>query len=199
VVEMDFSNKKDDPTPWIGVDLDGVLVIDEGWKGASCIGAPIVRMIKRVQKWMDDGQRVKIFTARANPLVDTPEESYEERMYHLKLWIALIFKRDIEITYEKDLYMIELWDDRCVQVELNTGRRVDGEDCEDIRPDRPGFWRVKEKPYKGITYYRVLKIIQVGNQFCVDPFLPLHLVEGKRWFDGWAGMVSPLVEKGCKE
>jgi len=197
---MGFLNKKDDPTPWIGVDLDGVLVIDEGWKGASHFGAPIVRMIERVKKWLDNGQRVKIFTARANPLVDTLEESYDERMYHLQRWIVLVFKREIEITYEKDLYMIELWDDRCVQVELNTGRRVDGEDYEDTRPDRPGFWRVKEKPHKGITCYRVLKVVQAGNQLCVDLFLPLHVVEGKRWFGGWAGMVSPLfVEKGCEK
>lgn len=34
--------------------------------------------------------------------------------------------RVLIITNEKDYGMIELWDDRCVQVEINTGRRMDG-------------------------------------------------------------------------
>ncbi len=34
--------------------------------------------------------------------------------------------RDLEITNSKDLAMLELWDDRCVQLIPNTGRRADG-------------------------------------------------------------------------
>ena len=33
---------------------------------------------------------------------------------------------DLEITNVKDFYMIELWDDRVVQVVPNSGQRVDG-------------------------------------------------------------------------
>ena len=31
------------------------------------------------------------------------------------------------MTHEKDFRMIQLWDDRCVQVIPNTGLRADGE------------------------------------------------------------------------
>ena len=33
----------------------------------------------------------------------------------------------LPVTNVKDWHMLELWDDRAVQVEPNTGRRVDGE------------------------------------------------------------------------
>ena len=182
---------------WIGVDLDGTLIKDTGWKGGSHFGTPIPAMIERVEKWVDDGIRVKIMTARANPLVDTEEESYSDRMFCLRKWIVETFAEradSIEITYEKDLYMVELWDDRCVQVELNTGRRVDMKDTFGIRPNEPGFWRVKEKEKlnRGFVHYRVVKVVHWGNDLCVDPFLPLKMVERKRWFDCWAGKVSSL-------
>jgi len=124
-----LNKKRDhDDRPWIGVDFDGTIVEDTGWKGSRHIGKPIPKMMNRVRDWLREGKRVKIFKARANPMIDTEGERYIDRMFYLRKWLFDNFGQEIEITYEKDLYMIELWDDRCVQVVLNTGERVDGRD-----------------------------------------------------------------------
>ena len=34
----------------------------------------------------------------------------------------------VEVTDKKDFGMIELWDDRAIQIEANMGRRVDGKE-----------------------------------------------------------------------
>jgi hypothetical protein len=41
-------------------------------------------------------------------------------------WLASNGLVGVQITHEKDHKMIELWDDRCVQVIPNTGERADG-------------------------------------------------------------------------
>ena len=102
---------------WIGVDLDGTLAEYHGWVSAEHIGPPIPAMQERVLRWIAAGYRIKIFTARA---VD------QEQIPPVKAWLREHGFGDLEITHAKDFGMIELWDDRCVQVETNTGRRMDG-------------------------------------------------------------------------
>jgi len=51
---------------WIGVDLDGTLAFDEGWKGHQHIGPPIPLMLERVKRWLAMDIEVRIFTARAS-------------------------------------------------------------------------------------------------------------------------------------
>ncbi len=97
---------------WIGVDLDGTLAHYDGWKGPAHIGPAIPAMLNRVRQWISDGKVVKIFTARANIPIAIP---------YIKSWLQENGLPDLEITATKDLKMIELWDDRCVQVEKNTG------------------------------------------------------------------------------
>jgi len=41
-------------------------------------------------------------------------------------WCKLHIGQVLPLTCTKDYGMIELWDDRAVQVEMNTGRRMDG-------------------------------------------------------------------------
>ena len=53
---------------WIGVDLDGTLAEYDKWVSPTHIGKPILRMVKRVQKWLAEGRQVKIMTARVYPL-----------------------------------------------------------------------------------------------------------------------------------
>jgi hypothetical protein len=105
---------------WIAVDLDGTLAEYKGWRGADHVGAPIRRMRLRVVGWLNGrhpsgSTDVRIFTART-------EESYPA----IERWCIRQFGRKLPITNVKDFAMIELWDDRAVQVELNTGRRADG-------------------------------------------------------------------------
>ena len=117
---------------WIGVDLDGTLAVYNGWQGADTIGVPVPEMVDRVKLWLAEGKDVRIFTARiapADPLL-TPEEFARRSMevkvatYEIKKWCYLHLGKVLPITYQKDYGMTECWDDRCVQVEPNTGRKA---------------------------------------------------------------------------
>lgn len=107
---------------WIGVDLDGTLAEYHGWQGAQHIGAPIPKMVERVKNWIADGKDVRIFTARVAPQsIEAGAETYEEVLVPIAHWCLEHLGRVLTVTHEKDLGMIELWDDRCVQVLTNNG------------------------------------------------------------------------------
>jgi hypothetical protein len=113
-------------SPWIGVDLDGTLAHDSGKKGMDEIGNPIKPMLNRLKNWIAEGKTVKIFTARA---------SSPRQVVMIKKWLASYGLPDLEVTNVKDLRMIELWDDRCVQVMTNSGEPVGQKAA--FRRDRP--------------------------------------------------------------
>jgi hypothetical protein len=98
--------------PWIGVDLDGTLAEYYGW-GDGKIGKPIPEMMKRVKEWLANGNKVKIFTARAG------YDDSQVPMIHE--WLVKHGLPKLEVTAKKDFDMTELWDDRCIQVVPNTG------------------------------------------------------------------------------
>ncbi len=104
---------------WIGVDLDGTLAHYGDWLGLQHIGRPVPKMVERVKRWLSEGKRVKIFTARAS--------RGERAIGFIRDWLEekAGLPRELEITCEKDFGMTELWDDRAVQVIPNTGRRAD--------------------------------------------------------------------------
>lgn len=102
---------------WIGVDLDGTLAHYDGWKGIEHIGDPVPAMVERVRRWLDEGKSVKIFTARVC-------RDRDEVVQHIHRWCAKHGLPPLEVTNVKDFGMIELWDDRCVAVEPNTGVRL---------------------------------------------------------------------------
>lgn len=104
---------------WIGVDLDGTLAEYDGWIGPHYIGPPIAPMVERVKRWLADGREVRIFTARAYGAdIGTIE--------CIKRWCVEHIGQELLVTCVKNYGMIELWDDRAVQVTTNTGRRADG-------------------------------------------------------------------------
>jgi hypothetical protein len=108
--------------PWIGVDLDGTLAFYDEWRGPDHIGAPIRPMVDRVKRWVADGLLVKVLTARVHP--SNPGRTASTlAFFH---WSLATFGFVLTMTHEKDFDMIELWDDRCVQVIPNTGQRADG-------------------------------------------------------------------------
>lgn len=118
---------------WIGVDLDGTLAEYDGWKGETHIGDPVPAMAFRVRKWLADGRTVKIFTARVGNAgavlnLDGTVRDTEAVRNVIQDWTHTHFGVRLPVTAEKDFGMIELWDDRCVQVEANTGKRMDGRD-----------------------------------------------------------------------
>ena len=114
---------------WIGVDLDGTLAKRDfgGDTGVAFdpdhIGDPIDVMVERVRRWLYDGKEVRIFTARAgHPNFNAATVAT------VHAWLAKLGIPPLPVTCVKDYEMKELWDDQCVQVEQNTGRRVDGKE-----------------------------------------------------------------------
>lgn len=98
---------------WIGVDLDGTLAHYTSWQEqGNNIGAPIQPMLDRVKAWVEEGQEVRIFTARSGQ-----EEMIQD-------WLVSVGLPRLKVTNQKDPYMYMLWDDRCVQVKANTGEPV---------------------------------------------------------------------------
>lgn len=104
---------------WIGVDFDGTLA--EYHKFGQPLGRPIPPMVERVKKWIEEGKKVKIFTARC---FDENACRDSEQIRAVDEWCKLHLGHYLEITCIKDMHMIELWDDRAVTVELNTGRQI---------------------------------------------------------------------------
>lgn len=118
---------------WIGVDLDGTLARYDGWKGIDHIGDPIPAMVERVKRWLADGRDVRIFTARVDggevAIAMGDQNGVAHRdvpmvRYHIEQWCLRHIGAILPITNVKDYGMIELWDDRVVQVIPNTGEPV---------------------------------------------------------------------------
>lgn len=107
---------------WIGVDLDGTLAFYDRWRGERHIGAPVPAMLARVKAWLAAGMEVRIFTARVSGHHAEAREVEEA----IKAWCREHVGQALPVTCTKDYQMVELWDDRAVQVRKNTGERVDG-------------------------------------------------------------------------
>lgn len=120
---------------WIGVDLDGVLAEYHGWPADGSIGKPVPAMVERVKAWLAEGKDVRIFTARGWPLGTTEEYATggtalatlerltqaQNQAEKICAWSEQHLGQRLRITCVKDHSMIELWDDRAVQVVPNTG------------------------------------------------------------------------------
>lgn len=123
---------------WVGVDLDGTLAHYDGWVSSSHVGEPVPAMLQRVKLWLAAGEEVRIFTARIHPIDGcvmpgemlmfqpaTPRD--RDAVLALRAiqdwclaWLGVV----LPVTNVKDYGMKELYDDRCVQVELNTGKLI---------------------------------------------------------------------------
>ena len=99
---------------WIGVDLDGTLAHYTEWKGIEDIGPIVESMKARVLEWLDKGLEVRIFTARWH--------NGPEQIKIIQDWLEANGLPRLEVTATKDFATIEIWDDRCVQIEINTGK-----------------------------------------------------------------------------
>lgn len=111
---------------WIGVDLDGTLARygDEPFS-ANHIGAPVPKMVERVKKWLAEGTPVRIVTARAvSNIIDFSTGEPVDMITPIEEWCEEHIGKVLPVTNQKDFGMIELWDDRAVRVEANTGRRI---------------------------------------------------------------------------
>lgn len=103
---------------WIGVDFDGTLAHYGAWKGEGHAGAPIPAMVRRVKRWLAKGIEVRVVTAR----VALGDEAAVVSRAAIERWCLEHVGQRLQVTAAKDYQMLELWDDRAVQVETNTGR-----------------------------------------------------------------------------
>lgn len=110
---MDAETKQSQP--WIGVDLDGTLAHDGAFIGKNKVGKPVKAMLKRVRAWREQGYEVRIFTARAS------DNSY---LPAIQKWLEKHKLGNMVITNRLDRDCLEVWDDRAIQVQRNTGDPV---------------------------------------------------------------------------
>jgi hypothetical protein len=106
------------------VDLDGTLAMYDSSADPGHIGKPIPLMVQRVKAWINDGYEVRIFTARACRASYRSERERSDVILLIQDWCMQHIGYRLEVTNEKDFRMIELYDDRCVQVQPNTGMLV---------------------------------------------------------------------------
>ena len=115
---------------WIGIDLDSTLAHYDEWRGVEHIGQPIQPMVDRVKRWVAEGYDVRIFTARVDGGTVLADDDARKEQYQnvarvkavIEAWCMEHIGFILPITNVKDYGMWVLYDDRCVQVEKNTGR-----------------------------------------------------------------------------
>ena len=103
---------------WIGVDLDGTLARHDRTTEFPRIGEPIPKMLERVKQMLNEGYEVRIMTAR----VAYDYQGFQEQL--IKEWCKEHIGSELAVTCQKDYSMIELWDDRAIRVERNTGEII---------------------------------------------------------------------------
>lgn len=102
---------------WIGVDLDGTLAQYDG--SIINIGPPTTNefgptMVERIKNWRKSGYDVRIFTARVGP--GNGDDIVAEQTKLIEDWCEENIGEKLPITATKDFGMVELWDDRAIQV-----------------------------------------------------------------------------------
>jgi hydroxymethylpyrimidine pyrophosphatase-like HAD family hydrolase len=113
-------NDFDPELGWIGVDLDGTLAL---YKGGPLfpIGPPIPAMVEKVKRVLEQGIEVRVFTAR---VCDPDRRVQAKTVAAIEEWCVAHIGQKLRVTNAKDYSMVELWDDRAVQVRSNTGEFV---------------------------------------------------------------------------
>lgn len=110
---------------WVAVDFDGTLATYHGWRGPADLGEPIPPMIAMVNARLAAGDDVRIFTARAwSDGTPGRDRDRDLAIAAIQSWCAYHIGKVLPVTCVKDLAMWVLYDDRCVQVERNTGRII---------------------------------------------------------------------------
>lgn len=109
--------------PWRGVDFDGTLAKHQEGADVEHVGEPVPAMVERVKRWLSLGQEVRIVTARVGMTRPQPERERQISMIHA--WCREHIGVELPVVCSKDYGMIELWDDRAIQVERNTGRTIE--------------------------------------------------------------------------
>ena len=106
--------------PWIGVDLDGTLSVEEDQFSPLVIGRPVNAMVERVKDALANGKKVKVFTARV-----ADKKFAQQVRKKIGDWTKKYVGQSLEATNVKDPGMTELWDNRARRARANTGLMTD--------------------------------------------------------------------------
>lgn len=112
---------------WFGFDLDGTLAVYKKFESPTHIGDPIPATVALVKKHLAKGHDCRIFTARVKSGGNISESEVAAVKKAIGDWTEKHIGKRLAITCYKDYGMIALYDDRCCQVEQNTGKIL-GED-----------------------------------------------------------------------
>lgn len=108
---------------WHGVDLDGTLAKKLTPFDPSKIGAPVQLMVDRIKWWLACSEEVRILTARVAPAsVEWHGYPIDKSVKLIQDWTEVIIGVRLAVTCEKDVFMLDLYDDLAVRVEVDTGR-----------------------------------------------------------------------------
>lgn len=100
---------------WIAIDLDGTLASYDPRHGVEQVGRAIPGMIDRVKQWLQAGYEVRVFTARA---------ADETLIPPVQEWLIANSLPALAVTNCRDKQLLQIWDDRAIQVETNTGEVI---------------------------------------------------------------------------
>ena len=145
------------------VDFDGVLAKFDHWRGPFHFGEPITEMVKRVQRWLLQGDTVVVYTARM-----TPGEAFgqtkdvEKTRKTIEEWCLKYIGQILPVTNIKS-YADVYYDDRCRRVILNTGLTLEE------KIGRIAENGMLHSPYKALReILEVLKEVQNDVQGCLQ-------------------------------
>ncbi len=136
-IQTEIHKKKNDPTyiptleekekyGYVDCDLDGSLVKNDVELPFTMgkIGSPINKSIERIQRHIHNGDDVRIFTARAEYTGQDRELMIEK----INQFCEEHFGKRLPITNRKSVWSRIIYDDIAIQLEPNTGERIDGKD-----------------------------------------------------------------------
>lgn len=106
---------------WVGFDFDGTLAKYDRWRGDEHLGKPIDLMVRRVQNYIERGYTCRVFTTRVAPLEGRDVDRCRRLIQD---WCEAHIGHRLEVTCIKDHGMLQMFDDKCIQVIKNTGKIV---------------------------------------------------------------------------
>jgi hypothetical protein len=159
----------------IAVDLDGTLAYYDEWRGIEHIGEPIIPTLLKVQVLVKNGVKVTIFTARAND---------PEAIPYIVKWLSVHGLSGLDITCTKRKSFKEIWDDRAIRFERNTGKVSD----QHLFHTRP-YTSIKVEP-EHIPLFKASEEQVGGGHYKVMKIQPMEFCRA----NGMLGMESSVVK-----
>ena len=121
---MEYKNF-DKEKNWMAVDFDGCLHLRPQSEPFTVLGEPIQPMVDLVKEWLANGIMVRIFTARVSHIQQWGiEDDVELQRTLVEDWCEKYIGQKLEVTNMKDGLCYQIYDDRAVCVERNTGRII---------------------------------------------------------------------------